>query len=562
LFEHFLWARVDLFEHDRGKMSILRRHGTNVVSLDYAHAHKSTFTFISTYCPLVQSLSLRFDNRSPRITYLNLEEFFLSMLHLKTLHIRFDASQFSPAMFWSLSQLPQLSRLSIDVFYGDSHNSKHYLPDAYMTILDCCPNLDDFTIYGQFLEPADAAEFHHKASFVQWIRKRLRFQRENTPSTSHEAIASPMHLRSLSGGSTISRLGRSFKAKKNKHIKIPLKNGLKIRKLELRSPRMDDKVFCKLASSCPLLEDLTIDGLWARISAASWKTLSTQCPRLRSLTVRDSGVVHYLPSIPSLLTIFPQLESLTMMSLEFKADPDLSTLGAKLRDIEQQTGHRHPLKHIHLSGSILRPIKLLLDILTQSSTVESLSVGFTFNALRVLQNEPDTPYDFNKQWLCYDSLLHLDLTSISFKNKNVFKKFFIHVQRLTRLKSLWISVSHLREAWNITSYGRKESSRLVLDHPLLSADGSEGGVGSSNQVGGSSPHPRSRSFFSFSTLETIRIGTACYQSKKISELPIVYSEVVYMIEAAPMLKQLELKHMSESGTVKRLSLEYPKIEIS
>ncbi|KAG0005034.1 hypothetical protein BGZ80_005514 [Entomortierella chlamydospora] len=543
-------------------MSILRRHGTNVVSLDYVHAHKSTFHFIRTYCPLVQSLSLRFDNRSPRITYLNLEEFFLSMLHLKILHIRFDASQFSPAMFWSLSQLPKLCRLSIDVFYGDPHNSRHYPPDAYMTILDCCPSLDDFTVYGQFLEPIDSTELFHKTSFIQWIRKKIQFQRENAPSTPHEAIASPMHLRSLSRGSTISRLRRSSKAKNN-HIKVPLNSEHKIKKLELRSPRMDDRVFSKLVSCCPLLEELTIDGLWARISAASWQTLSAQCPRLRCLTVRDSGVVHYLPSIPSLLTLFPQLESLTLMSLEFKADPDLSTLGIKLREIEQQTGDRHPLKHIHFSGSILRPIKLLLDILTQSSTVESLSVGFTFNTLRVLQNEPDTPYDFNKEWLCYDSLHHLDLTSIWFKNRDAFKKFFIQVQRLTRLKSLWISVCQLREARSMGSTGRRRSFR-PLDRSLSSADNNGGGGSSSNsnnnQVRGSGR--RSRSFFSFSTVETIRIGTACYQSKKISELPIVYDEVVDIIEAAPMLKQLELTHMSESGTVKRLSLEYAKIKIS
>ncbi|KAF9116656.1 hypothetical protein BGX27_000575 [Mortierella sp. AM989] len=543
LFEPFLWTKVNLYEHDHGKMTILRRYGSFVSSLNHAHAHKSTFGFIRTYCSVVQSLSLVFDNRSSRISYANLEEFFRNMSGITTLSIRFDASRFSPAMFWSFSQLPHLTRLTIDVYFESRQNTIHYPPDTYMTILDCCPTLEDLTVFGLFLKPTE----HHKNSLVQWAKYWLRHLRESPPSSSIEAMKPPIHTRSSSAGSTLSRLGRGLRAKNHRKsivnsIAAPSFADYNIRKLDLRSRIMEDKVLCKLISRCPLLEDLSMDGLWVRISSGTWETLSNQCPRFRSLTIRDSGVVHYLPSIPTLMTLFPRLESVSLITLEFKRDPDLSTLATKIQEIEQQCGVRHPLKHIHISGSILKPLKVMLDVVTQCSTVESLSVGFTLNALRVLENEAVVPFDINKQWMCHDSLLHLDLTSISFKSKNVFKKFIAHVQRLTRLKSLWISVSHMREAWSIKVIQNKRQ-------PLGGATGS--------QVADDSSSPTS--FFCFPTVEILHIGTA-YRNEKLSEMPIVYDEVVYMIGTAPSLKRLELEHLSESGIVKRLSLEYPMIE--
>ncbi|KAF8950899.1 hypothetical protein BGZ46_004267 [Entomortierella lignicola] len=540
-------------------MSMLRRHGSYVVSLDSIRAHESSFEYIRTFCPYVQSLSLTFDDESSKITYLGLEIFFLKMPSITTLHVRFDASQFRPAMFWSLSQLANMHKLSIDVYFGNSRGSKHYRPEVYLSILDCCPKLDELTVYGQFLEPADAAEFHRTSSFSQ----RIRWLLDGTPSTSQEAITTPIHTRSKSYGSTISRIGRSFISKENASESTMALRDYKIRKLELRSPRMDDLVLCNLARHCPLLEELIIDGLWIRISLTSWETISSSCPHFRSLTVRDSGAVDYLPSISSLLTMFPSLESINIMALEFKTDPDLSTLGVRLREIEQQRGRRHPLKQIHLSGSILKPIKLLLDITTQCSTIESLSVGFMLNTLRVLENEPNHVDENNnllnelkKKWLCQDNLLHLDLTGISFKTKSVLKKFFTQVQRLTRLKSLWISVPHLREAMIILSRSQKDGIRDTTSEPISPS------AGDASSSAPTRIYNYSSRFFFFYSLEIIRIGIACYQSKKKSELPVVYNEVAFIIGRAPLLRQVELKHMSEAGIVKQLSLEYPRIEFS
>ncbi|KAF8941627.1 hypothetical protein EDD21DRAFT_368593 [Dissophora ornata] len=581
LFEPYLWTTVDLNEHDRGKMAILRRHGSYVVALDFVHADKKSFKFIRQFCPFVQSLSLVFDSRSSWVNYDCLEKFYSRMPQVTTMQIRFDAFQFSPAMFWSLSQLPNLTSLTMDVFYVQYYSSKHYHPDAYMTILDCCPNLDELAVCGLFLEPADTAQFHFKNSFPQWVKKTLRPKRENAPSNTQEAMTSPRHSRSWSSGTTVSRFGRkskgtAYRESVSESVKdVPAVEDTSsqgptytIRKLDLRSPRMDDDVFCRLTSRCTLLEELTLDGVWVRISIESWKILSTKCPRLRSLTVRNSGAVHYLPSVQALMALFPRLESVTMMSLEFNRDPDLSTLAAKTQELERKTRDQHPLKHIHLSGSILKPLKVLLDIVTQSSTVESLSIGFTLNAVRRVDNEPIVQYDLERRWACQDTLAHLDLTSVSFPDKTVFSRFFGHVQRLTRLKSLWISVSHIREAGAITARNRG-STGTCRHSPSSSSQGgstpynlpsvSTPSLGNSRPSGSGNIHT---SFFCFPALETLRIGIACYLNKKWFEMPVLFDEVVYMIDATPMLRRLELKHSSESGVLKRLSAEYPKIEFS
>lgn len=595
-------------------MTILRRHGSHVTALNFVHADKSTFKFIRKFCPLVHSLHLVFDDRSSWVSYRHLEKFFRTMPQMTALDIRFDACYFSPAMFWCLSQLPSLASLTMDVYYEQINGTKHYAPDAFMTILDCCPNLLELTVCGQFLEPADSVAYHRRNSFQRWVKKTLRPQRENAPSTMQEAIAPPppsppagahiRHSRSWSvGAASISRLGRRCRENKpagSAHQKSnsepreppcsppptpmsldtpPSLQGkdYNLRKLNLRSPHMDDDVFCTLTTRCPLLEELVLDGAWIRISNDTWREISTHCPNLRSLSVRNSGAVHFVPNVQTLMAIFPRLESLSLMALEFSRDPDLSDLGTKVQEIEAKDGQKHPLKQIHLSGAIVKPLKVLLDIVTQSSTVQSLSVGFTLSTTRQHDhNDLQESYELDQRWLCQDTLTHLDLTSISFPDKAIFSRFFNHVQRLARLKSLWISISHIREACRITAFNRGGSSLSrhlhhstnQMNHSLaynltsastpdLSASDRPCGRGLLNNNGNNRPRT---SFFCFSALEELRIGMACYLHKKWFEMPVMYDEVVYMLDATPLLRRLELKHMSESGVLKRLSLEYPKIE--
>ncbi|KAG0363329.1 hypothetical protein BGZ54_008198 [Gamsiella multidivaricata] len=490
-------------------------------------------------------------------------------------------------MFWSLSQLRNLKSLMMDVYYTKYESSKHYPPEAYLAILDCCTHVRELIAGGMFLEPTEVAGLYVKSSVMQRMSKVLRPLRENAPATALEAMAaverSSSHERSRSTGSRLSILKRSsvrmatfhskshsdsMKAAAVSPVEVPSRSvTYQIRRLELKSSRMDIDVFCTLTSRCTLLEELVLDGLWIRITDDTWRTLAVKCPRLRTLKVCGSGD-QYLPSTQTLITIFPRLETLSLMTIEFRTDPDLSNLGTTLQTIKQAQGDTHPLKSIHLSGSILKPLKVLLDIVTQSSTVESLSVGFTLTAMRDIAQEPGMPYELKKRWLCQESLMHLDLTSIAFQDKKIFSKVFGHIQRLPRLRSLRISVSHIREAWFFTTRSRSRgeprngrSSNREGASPLTYSISSSS---TPDLRGLSSNGSRSRrtGFFCFSALEVLRIGVPYFVNNNSFETPIVFDEVVYMINASPRLKQVELKHLSESGMIKRLSGAYPRMEFS
>ncbi|KAF9947033.1 hypothetical protein BGZ72_010935 [Mortierella alpina] len=568
LFNPFLWAKVELHEHDRGKRTILRRHGNHVVSLDSVHADKKTLRFIRKFCPYIQLLSLEMDHRSAWIHYDYLDTFFTRLPHLTTLQIRFDAFQFSPSMFYSLSRLRNLTRLTMDVFLAQHHSSRHYHPDAYMAILDCCHQLQELVVCGLFLERPLTPTHPTQTPLQQWVKRTLQPQRTNPPA--QEAIHDPRHARTWSASLPIRRLSRQLlkshvhASEDTSHLATVDKSAIvgtyRIQRLDFRSQSMDDDVFCNLMRRCPLLEHLSLEGVWVGISSNSWTVLSESCPRLFTLDVRHSDSVLSLPTVETLIALFPRLENVAMRAIEFHRDPDLSALGTFLGQLEDQHGERRALKHIHYSGSIRRPLKVLLDIVTQIPSLESLTVGFTVNAIRPVDEVPEPPLEIEKPWICQDTLVHLDLTSVSFADKRLFRQFFEHVQRLTRLKSLWISISHVREACG--------SMALipVRQRSSTSDVGSIAGVDSPMPVPEQGQYWSSRtqgSFFWFGTLEILRIGMAYYLDKRQwFERPVVFDEVLYVLHGTPALKRLDLKHMSEAGIVKRLSTRFPRIAFS
>ncbi|KAF9986302.1 hypothetical protein BGZ75_001977 [Mortierella antarctica] len=600
LFNPFLWTRVELHEHDRGKRTILRRHGHCVVSLNSVHADKKTLRFIRKFCSDIQQLSLMMDHRSAWIHYDYLDNFFTRVPHLTTLQIRFDAFQFNPAMFYSLSRLRNLTRLTMDVFQAQHHSSfsRHYHPDAHMAILDCCPQLQELVVCGLFLEPPRTATQPTQTPFHQWVKRTLQPQQRTHPPA-QEVTQDPRHTRTWSSTSMpIHRLSRKLlktqthASEDSSHLptvgKSLITETYRIQRLDFRSKRMDDNVFCNLMRRCPLLEQLTLEGVWVGINVNSWTVLSESCPRLTTLNIHHSDSVHsqptietWLPTIETLTAFFPRLEDVTMCAIEFHRDPDLSTLATHLQQLEEQHGNRRALKHIHYSGAIRRPLKVLLDVVTQIRSIESLTVGFTIDAIRPVDEGQKPPLELDKPWICQDTLVHLDLISVSFADWTLFGQFFDHVQQLTQLKSLWISISHVREARGISASAqdaipltptRRRSSSTSDDSSVAGVHPSSVSmpllkqhphVQLSSSVGNGSPTRPPGSFFWFRTLEILRIGMAYYlNNRQWFERPVVYEEVAYVLQGTPALKQLDLKHMSESGVVKRLSTQYPRIAFS
>ncbi|KAF9572922.1 hypothetical protein EC968_009228 [Mortierella alpina] len=532
------------------------------------------------------------DHRSTWIHYDHLVDFFTRVPHLTTLQIRFDALQFSPAMFYSLSRLRNLTRLTMDVFLAHRHSSRHHPPDAYMAILDCCPQLQELVVCGLFFEPPQAATQPTQTPFHQWVQRTL--QPLKTNPSAQEAIHNPGHAKTWSASLPVHRLSRKL-SKTHAHTSedtshLPTYN---IRRLDLRSSKMNNDVFCSLLRRCPLLEHLTLEGVWVGIGPDSWTVLSDSCSRLSTLDLRHSDSVHWqptietwLPTIETLTASFPRLEDVTMRAIEFHRDPDLSTVGTHLQQLEDPHGDRRTLKHIHYSGSIRRPLKVLLDIVTQIPSIESLTVGFTIDAIRPADEGQKPPLELNKPWICQDTLVHLDLISVSFADWTLFIQFFEHVQQLTRLKSLWISISHVREARGISASSRdatdlkptRQRSPSTSDDSLVACvDPSSLSMPdleqqqqqqhaqgpSSVSVGNGYPMRPPGSFFWFRTLEILRIGMAYYlNNRQWFERPVVFEEVVYVLQGTPALKRLDLKHMSESGVVKRLSTQYPRIAFS
>ncbi|KAG0260063.1 hypothetical protein BG011_002172, partial [Mortierella polycephala] len=576
LFGPWLWTRVELHRHhDRGQRNVLRRHGSHVRTLDNVLADKKTLQFIREFCPHLTCLSMTMNHSSSWITYGYLETFFSRMPQLTTLQVQLDASKFSPVMLWSLSQLPNLISLTIDIFYSLATPAKRYQPDDYMTILECCPHLQELANCGSFLESTDTSTVPAKSPFPQWVRNVFGIKQMGIASDTLEADEILRHSRSWSAGTATSVFRQkpwASNPKANPSLLSALSgkgaNTYKIRKLDLQSPRMDDKVFCRLTTRCPLLEELNLDGVWVRISNASWTLLSAQCTRLRSLTVRNSGTVRHLPSLQDIMALFPRLESATMSALAFHRDPDLSDLATTIQNLENQQGSIHPLKHIHISGSIHRPLKVLLDIVTQSPTVESLTVGFTMNAIRPLGHGVDVPYELHERWRCQDTLTYLDLTSVSFADRTSFSKFFGHVQRLSRLKSLSLSITHVREARDITianlgkasrhQYTTSSSSSACRSSSLFYNSPSVSTPAFCNFTSESDIHG---SFFCFQTLQTLCIGMSysLHRNEQWSDPPVVFEEVVFMLDVTPALRRLNLKHMSQSGVIKRLAIEFPRI---
>ncbi|GJJ74880.1 hypothetical protein EMPS_07238 [Entomortierella parvispora] len=533
-----VWTRLHLYDHDRSKMAILTRYGHLIFNVNLSLTDKTMLRAVRESCPRLEILSMILDDRSLWIDYPFLRSFFGAMSSLSSLRIRVDIFRFSPAMFWSLSSAVNLKSLHLDAFYAQYYTSKHYHPDAYMSILDCCPQLENLQVRGAVFEPADVSAYHNKNSFIQSLRKTFRPSRENTPKEPSLGNSGSHHSRSSSSNLPLtshSRLkGTNTRSAKDDSYAKP---NYRIKKLHLSPIRMDNEVFRNLVCRCSDLEDLYLDGVWIRFTVQSWHDMAEVCTKLRHLHVRYTGTIEYMPNVQTLVKLFPKLQTVALQSLALTEDPDLSNLGEQLAAIEQQSGQKHPLRRMEITGSVRHPLRMLLHAVTQVPTIEVLIMGTTMECERTAVPESDmataTLYKMKADWKCVDHLKLLDLTNILMPNAKTFGRLMNHIQRLPKLETLYLSISQSR-------------------HLLAWTEGEDGIL-----VYGS--HDPIKEPICLSSLRTLGIGKAYRRERGRGDLPARLDEVQSMIDMCPALRTLSLTHPSEAGVTRQLSAEFPGI---
>jgi len=533
-----VWTRLHLDDHNRTKGGILGRYGHLIYNIELSLTDKTMLRAIRESCPRLEFLSMVLDDRSLWIDYPFLKSFFGAMTSLTFLRIRVDIFRFSPAMFWSLSSAVNLKSLYMDAFYAQYYTSKHYHPDAYMSFLDSCPQIETLQVRGAVFEPADVSAFHNKNSFMQSLRKTFRPSRENTPKEPYLVDSGSHHSRSSSSNLPLSSPSRQKGSITGTADDSSIaKPDYKIKKLHLSPIRMDNDVFRNLVCRCPDLEDLYLDGVWIRFTVQSWLDMAKVCTKLKHLRVRYTGTIEYMPNVQTLVKLFPGLLTVALQSLALTEDPDLSNLGEQLDMAEQQNGRQHPLRRLEITGSIRHPLRMLLHAATQVPTIEVLILGTTMECERTTVPESDvataTLYKMKTSWKCVDHLQLLDLTNVLMPNAKTFGRLMDHIQKLPKLQTLFLSISQAR---HLLAWTESEDGILVY--------------GSHNPI---------KEPICLSSLWILGIGKAYRRERGRGDLPARLDEIQSMIDICPSLRTLSLTHPSEAGVTRLLAAEFPSI---
>lgn len=548
IFTPFLWRTASLPHGKRGdRWKAFRRNGVHIAVLLKCVADRKTLQFIGKYLNKVESLDLAFQ-RSACISYNVLEECFGRLTKLNTLQIFVDGSQFSPAMLWSLSQLRSLTKLTLCVYYHNWFITRHYTSKDYLAILDCCSQVQDLRVLGAFMEQGLGVS-HIKNSIVHQVRKMFSCP-ELAPSTPQQAIGRLQQSRSSSTLSLARDLNQHSTSSSHKtqseaiqelssasqlslpSLKAPIPSTTmnitySLRRLEIRILMLDELDFISMVSKSPHLNELVIDNCTVNLSRANWIVFSVRCPELRILKVVDGNTMRYIPKLPDLFLLFPKLEVLHLDDQHFGVDPDFSYT----KVVDKATGKRPklpPLTHLHITGTLQRPLRVLMHTLALIPKLEYLAVGQSLHSVGGVNPSmfPTTQYSFDRPWCSMNTLAHLDVSGVWFDESSFFK-FFRRVQSLKKLQKLGLSIYHVRQAIELT--------------PL--------------EPSGENPLSRSEDiFFYFRTVKSVYIGSTMSIGREVPDAA-TYDEMVFVVVSMPAMRTLELKHTSEAGLKDLLSYE-------
>jgi hypothetical protein len=476
-------------------------------------------------------------------TYATLERFFISLRSapLTTVHIDFDLSHFDPMFFWSLSQLPRLEELTIRTHITKPYESPYTTSTLFAGFLECCPTLRTFHFWYRVTYETWYNPPRPKGAFEHWVRRALELPKQHgTPASLSEVHARRIRA-PIDQGVTDTNKKQQFITQQSLSPKE-----YSLRRLDFNPKVLDIPTFRQIIRKMLCLEELDMRGLWKDIPVDTWSTMSTHCQNLRILRIHLQDINTGTPAIPDLISFFPRLYILEMYSQLFKADPDLSKLASVLQKHEEGHGTRHPLKSLLISGRLTQPVKLLVDALTQglvnleSLQIETLhgdkdrEVQDTNLSVPSLQDS-DRPVLVDLLLLptqCQDMLQHLHISDVTFTDKSLATWLFTRLQRFTGLRTLQISIKHLRDLVTYPSPPLGPAS-------LGSCKQNERNIISRNA-------PKPRMGYSFPTVRVLKL-TGVYEisggdpERKGSVRQLELYEIQLFMTAFPSLTQLHVQ---------------------
>lgn len=389
-------------------------------------------------------------------TYATLERFFISLRSapLTTVHIDFDLSHFDPSFFWSVSQLPRLEELTVRTHITKSYESIYTIPALFASFLECCPTLRTFHFWYRVTYETWYNPPRPKGAFERWLRRSFELLRKDTIPESLPEV----HARRIRA-SIDQDVGDTIKDQQPTIQQSLIPKEYQLRRLDFKAEILDIPTFQQIIRKMLHLEELDMRGLWQDIPIETWSTLSTCCGNLRTLRIHLQDINTGSPTIPGLIALFPQLHTLEMHAQLFRSDPDLSTLGSVLQQHEEKHGTRHPLKSLLITGRLNQSVRLLVDALTQGlAHLEALHI-------KNIHDDHDKPvqdvdlFSSSPQVLeeslsveslllpirCQDTLRYLHVSDVTFLNKPQAVQFFTRLQEFSGLRTLQISIQHLRD---------------------------------------------------------------------------------------------------------------------
>ncbi|KAI9233561.1 MAG: hypothetical protein BYD32DRAFT_425583 [Podila humilis] len=282
----YLWRSFSLASCQRtqDKMGAIQRRGRYIVFLKDVHASNKILVSIQTSCLIVKEMELMLTDTFSWISYRTLESFFTRMTSLTSLSLTFNATRFSFAMLWSLSQARHLLQLNLYVYYPKRVHFKTADHTDFLSVIDCCAHIPSISLAGAFMEPRWLGV---KESWGAWAQQMLQCLDFTPPSLCHAR-----EPRSHTWASIL-----RWPSSSDVYCCSPSVTSLRsIRRLHMEASFLSTSGFRALIEKCPLLEVLHIDVSIFMLPNSIWNMLAAQCPRLRVLSVLYANAAGSLPS--------------------------------------------------------------------------------------------------------------------------------------------------------------------------------------------------------------------------------------------------------------------------